>query len=98
MWVHVTTYGTTNMNVLSAVIFHPHERSVVISASLDKCIRVWEMAKGYCKVLYIFHRQERFWGLSAHPTMGLFAAGHDRGLVVFKVLNIVLLHKWRTCS
>ena len=28
---------------------------------------------------------ERFWVLAAHPTMNIFAAGHDQGMVVFKL-------------
>ena len=34
-----------------------------------------------------FRRREhdRFWIIAAHPTLNLFAAGHDSGMVVFKL-------------
>ena len=33
-----------------------------------------------------FRREhDRFWVVTAHPTVNLFAAGHDSGLVVFKL-------------
>ena len=28
---------------------------------------------------------DRFWIIAAHPTLNLFAAGHDSGMVVFKL-------------
>lgn len=27
----------------------------------------------------------RFWVMAAHPTLNLFAAGHDSGMIVFKL-------------
>ena len=36
--------------------------------------------------LQTFRREhDRFWILVAHPTLSLFAAGHDSGLIVFKL-------------
>ena len=33
-----------------------------------------------------FRREsDRFWVLAAHPNLNLFAAGHDSGMVVFKL-------------
>ncbi|VDK27188.1 unnamed protein product [Gongylonema pulchrum] len=31
------------------------------------------------------HDNDRFWVLAAHPTLNLFAAGHDNGMMVFKI-------------
>ena len=33
------------------------------------------------------HRREsdRFWAVAAHPTLNMFAAGHDGGMMVFKL-------------
>src|SRR6266508_3479504 len=34
----------------------------------------------------MFRREhDRFWVLSTHPNLNLFAAGHDSGLIVFKL-------------
>lgn len=70
-------------NNVSCVLFHPRQ-DLIISNSEDKSIRVWDMTKRQC--LYTFRRDgERFWILTAHPTLNLFAAGHDGGMVVFKL-------------
>ncbi len=42
------------------------------------------MSKRNC--LHTFRREhDRFWVIAAHPTLNLFAAGHDAGMVVFKL-------------
>lgn len=70
-------------NNVSCVIFHP-KLDLIISNSEDKSIRVWDLTKRTC--LNTFRREhERFWVLAAHPTQNLFAAGHDGGIVVFKL-------------
>lgn len=70
-------------NNVSSVIFHPRQE-LILSNSEDKSIRVWDMTKRSC--LHTFRReQERFWILTAHPTLNLFAAGHDSGMVIFKL-------------
>jgi hypothetical protein len=46
--------------------------------------RVWDMSKRNC--LHTFRREhDRFWVIAGHPTLNLFAAGHDAGMVVFKL-------------
>ncbi|KAF9541272.1 hypothetical protein EC957_003287 [Mortierella hygrophila] len=43
---------------------------------------------GYIKrtTVQTFRRElDRFWALTAHPELSLFAAGHDNGLIVFKL-------------
>ncbi|XP_022914728.1 coatomer subunit alpha [Onthophagus taurus] len=70
-------------NNVSCVLFHPRQ-DVLLSNSEDKSIRVWDMSKRTC--LYTSRREhERFWVLTAHPTLNLFAAGHDGGMVIFKL-------------
>uniref|UniRef100_A0A336MCE9 Coatomer subunit alpha n=1 Tax=Culicoides sonorensis TaxID=179676 RepID=A0A336MCE9_CULSO len=70
-------------NNVSCVIFHPRQE-LIISNSEDKSIRIWDMTKRQC--LHTFRREnERFWILAAHPNLNLFAAGHDAGMVVFKL-------------
>lgn len=70
-------------NNVSCVIFHPHQE-LILSNSEDKTIRVWDMSKR--TGVQTFRREhDRFWILSAHPENNLFAAGHDSGLIVFKL-------------
>ncbi|PSN39046.1 Coatomer subunit alpha [Blattella germanica] len=70
-------------NNVSCVLFHPRQE-LILSNSEDKSIRVWDMTKRTC--LHTFRREhERFWVLAAHPSLNLFAAGHDTGMVIFKL-------------
>merc|ERR1712020_191713 len=70
-------------NNVSCVIFHPRQ-DVIVSNSEDKSIRVWDMAKRTC--LHTFRREhDRFWVIASHPWLNIFAAGHDSGMVVFKL-------------
>lgn len=80
-WEVDTMRGHTN-NVSSA-LFHPKEE-LIVSNSEDRSIRVWDISKR----LGIFtYRKEhdRFWILTAHPNKNLLGAGHDSGLMVFKL-------------
>ncbi|XP_014218663.1 coatomer subunit alpha [Copidosoma floridanum] len=70
-------------NNVSCVLFHPRQE-IILSNSEDKSIRIWDMTKRTC--LHTFRREhERFWVLAAHPTLNLFAAGHDSGMLIFKL-------------
>ncbi|KAL2731958.1 coatomer subunit alpha [Vespula squamosa] len=70
-------------NNVSCVLFHPRQ-DLILSNSEDKSIRVWDMTKRTC--LHTFRREhEKFWILAAHPTLNLFAAGHDSGMIIFKL-------------
>lgn len=70
-------------NNVSASLFHPHAE-LILSVSEDKTIRVWDMGKRVA--VQTFRREnDRFWVLTAHPHLNLFAAGHDSGLIVFKL-------------
>jgi coatomer protein complex subunit alpha (xenin) len=65
------------------VLFHPRQ-DLILSNSEDKTIRVWDVAKR--SSVQTFRREhDRFWILTAHPEVNLFAAGHDTGLIVFKL-------------
>ncbi|KIY47415.1 Coatomer, alpha subunit [Fistulina hepatica ATCC 64428] len=69
-------------NVLSAV-FHP-KHELIVSCGEDKTVRVWDLAKR--TAIQTFRREhDRFWVLASHPNLNLFAAGHDSGLIVFKL-------------
>lgn len=80
-WEVDTLRGHTG-NV-SSVIFHP-TKNYIISNSEDHTIRIWDSTKrvGIQK----FHRSyDRFWCLAIHPEQDLLVAGHDSGLLVFKI-------------
>ncbi|KAG1495626.1 hypothetical protein G6F47_008964 [Rhizopus delemar] len=70
-------------NNVSSVVFHPHQ-DLILSDSEDKTIRVWDLTKR--TAVATFRRDhDRFWVLTSHPELNLFAAGHDSGLIVFKL-------------
>ncbi|CAI5443278.1 unnamed protein product [Caenorhabditis angaria] len=57
---------------------------LVIVDFVDKRIRVWDMQKR--TRLHVFrHKNERLWVVAAYPSLNMFAAGHDNGMVVFKI-------------
>ncbi|KAF2073066.1 hypothetical protein CYY_005621 [Polysphondylium violaceum] len=70
-------------NNVSCALFHPRQ-DLIISNSEDKTIRVWDMAKK-STVHMIRREHDRFWTLTSHPNQNLFAAGHDSGMIVFKL-------------
>lgn len=72
-----------HVNNVSCVLFHA-KSDLILSNSEDKSIRVWDMSKR--AVVQTARREtDRFWVLAAHPHENLHAAGHDSGLVVFKI-------------
>ncbi|KAK4802969.1 hypothetical protein SAY86_001172 [Trapa natans] len=72
-----------HMNNVSSVMFHS-KQDIIVSNSEDKSIRVWDATKR--TGIQTFRREhDRFWILAAHPEMNLLAAGHDSGMVVFKL-------------
>ncbi|KAF4131163.1 Coatomer (COPI) alpha subunit C-terminus [Phytophthora infestans] len=80
-WEVDTMRGHTNN--ISCVLFHPRHE-LIISNSEDRSIRVWDISKRMG--LQTFRREnDRFWMLAAHPTKNLLAAGHDSGMIVFKL-------------
>ncbi|XP_013382389.1 coatomer subunit alpha isoform X2 [Lingula anatina] len=70
-------------NNVSCVQFHPRQE-LILSNSEDKSIRVWDMSKR--TGVQTFRREhDRFWVLGAHPSLNIFAAGHDSGMLIFKL-------------
>lgn len=70
-------------NNVSCVFFHPRQE-LIISNGEDKSIRVWDLGKRQC--LHTFRREnDRYWILAVHPNLNLFAAGHDTGMIIFKL-------------
>ena len=80
-----------HMNNVSAVLWHPRAE-FVLSDSEDRTLRIWDCSgasgslssRGKC-VMSLKKDNDRFWCLAAHPEMNIFAAGHDNGLIVFKM-------------
>ncbi|KAK6946303.1 Coatomer, alpha subunit, C-terminal [Dillenia turbinata] len=72
-----------HMNNVSCVMFHA-KQDIIVSNSEDKSIRVWDATKR--TGVQTFRREhDRFWILASHPEMNLLAAGHDSGMIVFKL-------------
>ncbi|KAK7277259.1 hypothetical protein RIF29_18410 [Crotalaria pallida] len=72
-----------HMNNVSCVMFLA-KQDIIVSNSEDKSIRVWDATKR--TGIQTFRREhDRFWILVAHPEMNLLAAGHDSGMIVFKL-------------
>ncbi|KAJ5395836.1 uncharacterized protein N7487_010139 [Penicillium crustosum] len=67
----------------SAALFHPHQ-DLILSVGEDKTIRAWDLNKR-TSVQSFKRDHDRFWVIAAHPEMNLFAAGHDTGVMVFKL-------------
>ena len=62
-----------HFNNVSCALFHP-KHELIISDGEDKTIRVWDMSKR--TAVQTFRREnDRFWVLTAHPELNLFAAG-----------------------
>jgi coatomer protein complex subunit alpha (xenin) len=55
-----------------------------LSVGEDKTIRVWDLNKR-TSVQSFKRENDRFWVMAAHPQINLFAAGHDNGVMVFKL-------------
>jgi coatomer protein complex subunit alpha (xenin) len=70
-------------NNVSCVLFHP-KHELIVSNSEDRTIRVWDISKRMS--VQTFRREtDRFWILAAHSDQNLLAAGHDSGMIVFKL-------------
>ena len=67
----------------SAALFHPHQ-DLILSVGEDKTIRVWDLNRR-TSVQSFKRENDRFWVIAAHPEINLFAAGHDNGVMVFKL-------------
>jgi len=72
-----------HLNNVSCAIFHP-KKDIIISNSEDKSIRVWDISRQSAPAC--FRRDnDRYWILAAHSGRNMMAAGHDTGLIVFKL-------------
>ncbi|KAK2626269.1 hypothetical protein QTJ16_004531 [Diplocarpon rosae] len=67
----------------SGCLFHPHQ-DLILSVGEDKTVRVWDLNKR-TSVQSFKRENDRFWVIAAHSEINLFAAGHDNGVMVFKL-------------
>ncbi|KAK9479515.1 coatomer WD associated region-domain-containing protein [Lipomyces japonicus] len=72
-----------HFNNVTGCLFHPHQ-DLIISVGEDKTIRTWDLNKR-TSVQSFRRESDRFWVIAAHPEINLFAAGHDSGVMVFKL-------------
>ncbi|KAK7208317.1 coatomer WD associated region-domain-containing protein [Myxozyma melibiosi] len=72
-----------HFNNATCCLFHPHQ-DLIISVGEDKTIRTWDLNKR-TSVQSFRRESDRFWVIAAHPEINLFAAGHDSGVMVFKL-------------
>ena len=70
-------------NNVSSVAFHPNS-DYLISNSEDKSIRIWDL-KRKTTIDKVTNENDRFWILTSHPTLNIFASGSDSGLNVFNL-------------
>lgn len=80
-WETMTFRG--HLNNVSCVLFHAKE-NVIISNSEDKSLRIWDISRKY-PALNFRRDSDRYWILASHPRLNLLAAGHDNGMIVFKL-------------
>lgn len=83
--MHVISTFRSHSGNVSAAIFHPTV-DVVITASEDHTVRIWDSVR-YTHLMKYQRPDDRFWCVAAHSSLPLFAAGHDSGLIVFRLLR-----------
>lgn len=80
-WEVDSCRGHTN-NILCCQ-FHPYQ-DIIISVSEDKTIRTWDLNKR-TGIQQFKRENDKFWYITSHPEINLFAAAHDSGVMVFKL-------------
>jgi coatomer protein complex subunit alpha (xenin) len=80
----VVTLRSHCFNV-SCAVFHP-TLDVIFSASEDHTVRVWD-SKRFVHLGKYRRQDDRFWVVAAHPKWPIFAAGHDTGLSVLRLMR-----------
>lgn len=80
-WEVDTCRGHTG--IVLGTIFHPNQ-DLILSVGDDKTIRVWDLNKR-TPVKQFRREHDRFWGITCHPSINLFAACHDSGVMIFKL-------------
>jgi hypothetical protein len=71
-----------HMHNVAICLFHPENSELLISASDDGSIGIWDTKK-YVGIQTFTRQDTPFSALAAHPSHNLFAAGHEGGILVF---------------
>lgn len=74
-----------HQNNISAAIFHTYNPELIVSVGEDKTMRFTEYTKRSATPEVNKRNNDRFWAIASHPTSNLLVAGHDSGLIVFKL-------------
>lgn len=88
-------------NNVSCVLFHPRQELILSNSEdksirvwcMQKrtCLHTFRrFITEKCWIEFsllesVFREHERFWVMASHPNLNLFAAGHDAGMLVFKL-------------
>lgn len=79
----VDCYRGHTSNVSSA-LFVPGT-NFILSCGEDQTIRVWDSKRSSVPIYTLRREHDRFWVACAHPKINLLAAGHESGILVFKL-------------
>lgn len=74
---------TGHMNNVSCARFHA-KKDLIVTNSEDKTIRIYRLSNNQFVTQYR-RENDRFWVVATHPFQNLIAAGHDSGLMIFKL-------------
>ncbi|CDR93919.1 WD domain, G-beta repeat domain containing protein, putative [Babesia bigemina] len=84
IWQTNILKGHTN-NICS-LIMHPNNINYLLSVSEDKSIKVWDTKKWTLAHTFMLEK-DRFWIVQSAKDSNYIAAGHDSGLIVFKLFK-----------
>jgi coatomer protein complex subunit alpha (xenin) len=87
--VWAISYCSETASLISSslgALFHP-KHELILSNGEDKTIRIWDMSKR--TAVQTFRREnDRFWVLTSHPSLNLFAAGSLGGSHSIHVVGV----------
>ncbi|GFE55051.1 coatomer subunit alpha [Babesia ovis] len=73
-------------NNVCSLIMHPNNIHYLLSVSEDRSIRVWDTNKWTLAHTFVLDK-DRFWIVQHSKNSNYIAAGHDSGLIVFKLFK-----------
>lgn len=71
-------------NVSCATFITVQGKDFIISVSEDRTVKIWDIEKR-CPMSTHRKENDRFWTCAAHPRENIYAAGHDSGVILFKL-------------
>ncbi|KAJ6249225.1 coatomer subunit alpha [Anaeramoeba flamelloides] len=82
-WLVTTLSG--HSDAVSSVVFDRFDKDILISNSEDGAMKIWSISKQKCIKTIHDISPDKFWCLAHHPTVPLYACGHDSGSILFKL-------------